>query len=95
MTSAATGQVAFSPLTARLANVASSRDGSAAFTFEVWFSEEFPLSYKTPKFHAFEVTGGTISKSQRIDKPSNIPQIHHLTIKRASVTLVVGWMGVS
>ena len=31
------------------------------------------MSYKTLKFHAFEVTGGTISKSQRIDKPSNIP----------------------
>ena len=50
-------------------------DGSAVFTFELRFSEEpeSDFSYKTLKFHAFEVTGGTILKAQRMDKPSNIP----------------------
>ena len=61
------------PLTVSLGNAATSHDGSTAFTFEIRFSEEFPLSYKTLKFHAFEVTGGTILRSQRMDKPSNIP----------------------
>ena len=73
LTSAATSLVVFPPLTVRLVNAATSHDGSAAFTFEIWFSEEFPLSYKTLKFHAFDVTGGTISKSQRMERPSNIP----------------------
>ena len=52
-----------------------SHDGSADFTFEIRFSEgpEPDFSYRTLKFHAFEVTGGAIVKAQRTDKPSNIP----------------------
>ena len=36
------------------------------------FSEEFKLSYKKLKHHAFTVTGGTVQKAQRMAKPSNI-----------------------
>ena len=34
--------------------------------------EEFDLSYETLKLHAFNVTGGAVSKAQREDPPSNI-----------------------
>ena len=50
LTSAATDAVAGlppPPLTASLENVATSHDGESAFTFELRFSEEFGLSYKT------------------------------------------------
>ena len=75
LTSIATAAVAAppEPLTVRL-NVAASatHDGSSEFTFEIEFSEEFGLSYRTLKSHAFNVTGGSVEKAQRTDKPSNI-----------------------
>ena len=75
LTSAATSAIAGlpqPPLTASLSNTPESHDGQSQITFELRFSEEFVLSYKTLKFHAFTVTGGTVKKAQRIDKPSNI-----------------------
>ena len=48
-------------------------DGSSEFTFEIEFSEEVKLSYVTLKNHAFNVTGGSVERAQRTDKPSNIP----------------------
>ena len=74
LTSAATAAVAAAPsrLTVSLENAATTHDGSAVFTFEIRFSEEFALSYTTLKFHAFDVTGGEVLKAQRMDKPSNI-----------------------
>ena len=61
------------PLTVNLSSNPSSHNGTDEFTFEIRFSEEFGLSYKTLKFDAFTVTGGTTTKAQRMDKPSNIP----------------------
>ena len=74
LTSAATMAVAAAPsrLTVSLENAATTHDGSAVFTFEIRFSEEFPLSYTTLKFRAFDVTGGEVLNAQRMDKPSNI-----------------------
>ena len=75
LTSAATAAVAAkpTPLTVRLVfPVASHHGASNVFTFDIRFSEEIPLSYKTLKFHAFDVTGGTILRAQRMNKPSNI-----------------------
>ena len=60
------------PLTASLENVATSHDGESVFTFDLRFSEEFGLSYKTLRDHAFTVTGGTVLKAQRIERGSNI-----------------------
>ncbi|MCY4617267.1 MAG: hypothetical protein OXD50_01750 [Chloroflexi bacterium] len=71
-TSQPTGTVAPPPLTVRLEKPAASHDGSSAFTFEIRFSEEFKLSFRTLKFHAFDVTGGTILKSKRAETGSNI-----------------------
>ena len=75
LTSAATDAVAGlppPPLTASLENVATSHDGENVFTFELRFSEEFGISYKTLRDHAFTVTGGTVRKAQRLEQGSNI-----------------------
>ena len=93
LTSAATVAVAGlppEPLTASLENTPPSHDGQTAFSFEMRFSEEFGLSYKTLKFHAFTVTGGTVTKAQRLEKPSNI--LWRITVvpdSNADVTIVL------
>ena len=60
------------PLTVSLEATTESHDGSSEFTFEIEFSEEFGLSYKTLRDFAFTETGGEVRKAQRMDKPSNI-----------------------
>ena len=75
LTSAPTVAVAAAPvpLTVSLTVAApATHDGSAEFTFEIEFSEEFDLSYKTLRDHAFMVAGGVVEKAQRTAKPSNI-----------------------
>ena len=73
LTSAATGAVApRPPLTASFESKPSNHDGQTAFTFELRFSEEFGIGYQTLRDHAFTVTGGTVEKAQRLEKPSNI-----------------------
>ena len=75
LTSEATGEVAGlpqPPLTARLSDTPDSHDGETDFTFELWFSEEFQLSYKRLKHYAFTVTAGTVQRAQRLEKGSNI-----------------------
>ncbi len=73
LTSAATGAVApRPPLTARFESKPSSHDGQADFIFELHFSEEFGISYLTLRDHAFTVTGGTVTKAQRLTQGSNV-----------------------
>ena len=75
LTSAATDAVVAPPpppLTASLENAPSGHDGENVFTFEVRFSEEFALSYKTLRDHAFTVTGGAVKKAGRLEQGSNI-----------------------
>ena len=60
------------PLTARVENTPEAHDGENAFTFELRFSEELDLSYKTLRDHAFTVDGGTVKQARRLAKPSNI-----------------------
>ncbi len=75
LTSAATDAVAGlppPPLTASLENVATSHDGESVFTFELRFSEEFGISYKTLRDRAFTVTGGTVKKAQRLEQGSDV-----------------------
>ena len=75
LTSAATDAVdgaPSTPLTVSVENVAASHDGERVFTFELRFSEEFGISYKTLRDHAFTVTGGTVKKAQRLEQGSNI-----------------------
>ena len=75
LTSAATDTVAGlppEPLTVSLENEADTHDGETPFTFELRFSEEFELSYKTLRDHAFTVVGGSVEKAKRLEKGSNI-----------------------
>ena len=76
LTSEATVEVSAAPVPLTVSVTVSapgSHDGSSAFIFEIEFSEEFGVSYRTLKFDAFNVTGGSVEKAQRTDKPSNIP----------------------
>ena len=69
LTSAATAAVEegeMIPLTATIPDAPSSHDGSNTFTFELRFSEEFPLSYKTLRDHVFTVTGGDVVHVRRL-----------------------------
>ena len=72
LTSAATGTVAAAPapLTVSLENKPTSHDGTNDFSFDIRFSEEphADFSFKTLKFHAFNVSGGTVQKAQRLQK---------------------------
>ena len=72
LTSAATEAAKPAPLTAGFSDVPNSHDGQTAFTFELRFSEEFGISYKTLRDHAFTVTGGTVNKARRMTQGSNI-----------------------
>ena len=74
LTSAATDAVATgtAPLKACAHDAPESHDGSATFTFEIDFSEEFGISYKTLRDHAFTVTGGEVTGARRLEPGRNI-----------------------
>ena len=59
-------------LTACARDVPASHDGSASFTFELRFSEEFSISYRTLRDHAFTVTGGEVVKARRLESGRNL-----------------------
>ena len=74
LTSVATDPVAAKPvpLTATFSNVPDSHSGSGEFTFDLTFSENFPLSYRTLRDHAFtEDDHGPVTKAQRKVQGSN------------------------
>ena len=73
LTSTATDTVAAqpAPLTATFSNMPTSHDGSTRFTFDLTFSENLPLSYRTLRDHALTVTGGDIKKAKRKVQGSN------------------------
>ena len=62
------------PLTASAHDVPESHDGSAAFTFELRFSEtpKDGFSYRTLRDHVFTVTGGTVTKARRLETGKNV-----------------------
>ena len=57
------------PLRASFANVPAEHDGGTVFTFEVHFSEAFPISYLTMRDHALTVTNARVTRAQRLDNP--------------------------
>ena len=59
-------------LTAHFENVPESHDGSAAFLFELYFSEEFRVGRRKMRDKVFEVSGGTVTRARRLEKGSNI-----------------------
>ena len=74
LTSAATAAVAPPPLTASFHtdDTPENHDGQNAFTFELRFSEEFSLSYRTLRDEAFTVDGGAVVKASRLVRSSNL-----------------------
>ena len=60
------------PLTARFAGLPARHDGETAFAFELRFSEEILISYKTLRDAAFEVTGGAVIGARRLVRASNL-----------------------
>ena len=71
LVSAATEPVAI-PLTARFENVPETHDGSTRFTFDLRFSEEIAISYKTLRDQSLEVAGGAVKGARRLARPSNM-----------------------
>ena len=59
-------------LTAEFREVPASHDGSDEFTFELHFSEEFPIGFRTLRDDAFEVSGGAVTKAKRREKGSSL-----------------------
>ncbi len=72
LTSPATSAVAAQQVTATVHNPPDSHDGSAAFTFELRFSEELPISYATLRDHAFSVIGGEVVNARRLERGANV-----------------------
>ena len=58
-------------LTARLAALPAAHDGSE-FTFELHFSEEIPIRFKTLRDTTLDVTGGVATRAQRLQAGSNL-----------------------
>ena len=54
------------PLTATTHDAPASHDGSAAFSFELWFSEAPAVGFATVRDHAFTVTGGSVDNVRRL-----------------------------
>ena len=59
-------------LTAQFAGLPARHDGETAFAFELRFSEEIRISYKTLRDAAFEVTGGAVIGARRLVRGSNL-----------------------
>ena len=91
LTSAATEAVAAAPVPLTVSVTAAApatHDGSSEFTFDIEFSEEVGLSFRALKSHAFNVTGGSVERAQRTDKPSNISW--RITVKPTATGDVTG-----
>ena len=92
LTSAATGAVAAapSPLTAGIHSAPPSHDGSTAFTFELHFSEEPDVSFRTLRDHAFTVTNGEVRRAKRLEETGNVKwQIRIKPSSNGDVTVVL------
>ena len=61
-----------SPLAASVHDNPSSHDGQTGFTFELRFSEEPDVSFKTLRDHAFTVTGGDVTQARQLEQGSNL-----------------------
>ena len=89
LTSAPTAAVA-GPFTASVAKFPESHDGSGVFTFELHFSEEFTISYRTLRDVALRATDGTVLRSRRLNRPSNkVWEVHVRPETQGTVTVVL------
>ena len=78
------------PLTAQFLDMPQTHDGATPFTFELRFSEEIRVSFRTLRDEAFEVTGGTVTRAKRQVRGSNLRwQIAVRPASDADVVLVL------
>ena len=56
-------------LTAVFADMPAEHGGATGFTFELRFSESFPIGFLTMRDHAFTVTNGRVTRARRLDNP--------------------------
>ena len=56
-------------LTAVFADMPAEHGGATGFTFELRFSESFPIGYRTMRDEAFTVTNGRVTRARRLDNP--------------------------
>ena len=54
-------------LTAAFEGMPEAHDGESAFTFQVAFSEDIGISYRSLREDAFEVAGGRVTRGKRVD----------------------------
>ena len=59
-------------LTAEVVSLPQRHDGSTPFTFEIVFSEEVAVGYRTVRDSVFEVTSGEVTYVRRYSPPSNM-----------------------
>ena len=60
-------ETAAAPLTASFEGMPVEHDGASAFTFRVAFSENIGISYRSLREDAFEVSGGRVTRGERVD----------------------------
>ncbi|MCY4377255.1 MAG: cadherin-like beta sandwich domain-containing protein, partial [Spirochaetaceae bacterium] len=60
------------PLTAQFVGMPLTHDGESQFDFELRFSAEPEVSFRTLRDSAFEVSGGSVLGAGRLDRPSNV-----------------------
>ena len=60
-------ETAAAPLTAAFEGMPVEHDGAGAFTFRVAFSENIGISYRSLREDAFTVTGGRVTRGNRVD----------------------------
>ena len=65
------------PLTARFLEMPARHDGSTWFSFELRFSEEFRISYRTLEDEAFQMTAGSVRGARRLAPPLEPPLGDH------------------
>ena len=80
---------AFEPLTVSFTNAPSEHDGENAFSFEVAFSEDIGISYKTLRDESFTVTGGDVTGARRVDGSKKLWKITVESHSREAVTITL------
>ena len=88
LVSDATTQVA-AGLTATFQNIPERHDGSTAFVMRVAFSEAVSTGFAAMRDHAFEVSGGTMTRARRVDRRSDLWELTIEPSSDAAVTLAL------
>ena len=77
------------PLTASFSGVPTEHDGSAAFTFQILFSEPVGIGYRTLRDQSLATTGGTVMRAKRVDGRSDLWEIEVEPAGGAGVTVTL------